>query len=194
LLSPLSLISLGARRRGVTAHFKRLADFTSSPGGKTVGSVLVVVASAWFWAAVVAMFFTRRYPALDPFVRGTFLVYFGVLAGGIACLMLIGPGVVMGKDLFEGLHVPGDSKWARRFTLIWCGGAGALLSLLLGTAFALIATGVLSEVKLWFIGVCWTVLLVPWALLGLAGRWLFRRRSRRGGPRTTGTPLNRTGA
>src|SRR5262249_37848194 len=125
-------------------------------------------------------------PWLKPFVWWTLAITWGApLAVGaiaIVCMMVVWPGVEMSKNLFQDLDMTGGPKGARRLTLIWCVGAGALLSLVLGTAVALIAFGVVSEVKVWFLAGCWLVLMIPWISVGLAGRWLFHRTSDRATP------------
>jgi hypothetical protein len=132
------------------------------------------------WSAFLAgMIFEKRYPEIKPIVWWTIAITFGVpfAAGAVAliCMMVIWPGVEMSKTLFQDSVTTGDSKWARRLSLIWCIGAGALLSGCIATAFVLTLSGVVANVKLWFIGLCWLVLMIPWVLIGLAGRWLFRR-------------------
>jgi hypothetical protein len=155
----------------------------SSPRAKKLGSVLAAVWTAALCAAFVAMFFTERYPTLKPFVWWTLMITFGgpfvAYAIAIACMMIIWPGVEISKILVQDLGTPADPRWTRRLTVVWCCGAGVLLSLVLGTAFVLIAFGFVFEIKVWFIGVCWLVLMIPWVLAGLFGRWLFRRFSPR---------------
>jgi ABC-type thiamin/hydroxymethylpyrimidine transport system permease subunit len=146
---------------------------------EAAGSAVGIAAGIWFLAALVAMFFTQRYPGLDPFVRGTFRIYFGTFAAAAACFLVIGPGILLANDLSGSLTAPEDSRWKRRLTIAWCAGAGMILSLVLGAAIASIAFGILKDVKLWFVAVCGTVLLVPWVLAGVAGRWLIRRDLRR---------------
>jgi hypothetical protein len=57
---------------------------------------------------------------------------------------------------------------------MWCVGAGVLLSVVLASAAALLVHGILAEVKLWFLGRCWALLLAPWFTIGLVGRRLLR--------------------
>jgi hypothetical protein len=159
--------------------WKPLAEMASSARVKKLGSGLAVVWTTALCAAVAGMFFTERYPAMKPVVWWTLVITFGapLIAGAIAiaCITIVWPGVEMSKILFQDIGIREDPKWARRLTIAWSCGAGLLLSLVLGTAFALIAFGVAVEIKLWFIAVCWLVLMVPWVLAGLLGRWLFRR-------------------
>jgi len=161
--------------------WKRLGKMASSPRAKTLGSVVGFIWTAALCAGFVGMFFAERHPALKPVVWWIIFITFGLpfIAGavGIVCMMVTWPGVEMAKEMFDSLSAPKDSKLAHRLTLIWCSGAGLLLSLVIGTAFALIAIGVVEDVKVWFLGVCWAALMVPWAFAGLLGRRLLRRLS-----------------
>jgi hypothetical protein len=124
----------------------------------------------WFGA----MFLTKRYPVLDPFVTWTFRLYFGLFIGCAIALVIIAPGVYAAKELFEFVAEPGCSRIQLQLTWIWSGFAGLLLTALLGTAGWLVAFGPVANVKLWFIGLSWTLLMIPWWLIGYLGRRFLR--------------------
>jgi hypothetical protein len=154
---------------------KRFTEFASSPRAKRIGSVFGVVAGTWFWTAVVAMFFTDRYPALHSFAWWTFAIWAGTFIVGIMGLVVVGPGIYGTKKLYEIVYDPQASTFETRLTQMWCAVGGLFLSLLLGVAAALIVFGPLTDVKLWFIGVCWVLLMLPWVVLGSLGRSIIRR-------------------
>jgi hypothetical protein len=144
----------------------RLYEFLKSLG---------IAVGILFWAAVVGMFVEGHFPCLHPFVTWTFRVYFGIFAAGAIGLVIVAPGMYVAKEIYEAVTDLRASKLERRLTQIWSGCTGFLLSLLLGAAAALICFGPLRDVKLWFIGVCWTLLMIPWWLAGYLGRKLVRR-------------------
>ncbi len=164
----------------ISEHFSK---FVSSPRAKRLGSALRVIWMTTFCVALVAMFFTGRYPWLNLFVWWALVITWGapILALAIAIVgaMIILPGVELAKLMIDGLRTSNDAKLARRLTVAWCSGAGMLFSLVLGTGFTLSAFGILDHVNVWFLVVCWLVLMIPWALVGLLGRSLFRRYSSR---------------
>jgi hypothetical protein len=135
---------------------------------------LGIVLGLWFWIAFGAMFFTKQHPLLDPFVTWTIRLYFGLFIGFVIAIVIVAPGVYAAKELFEFVEEPGCSRVELQLTWIWAGSAGLLLTALLGTAAWLIMFGPLADVKLWFIGLCWTLLLIPWWLIGYLGRRLLR--------------------
>jgi Flp pilus assembly protein TadB len=92
-----------------------------------------------------------------------------------AGVLVIAPGFYVGKEVYEAVKDPRASTLEMRLTQAWSGVAGFLLSLLLGVAAVLICFGLLLDVKLWFIGLCWTALLIPWWLVGYFGRKVVRR-------------------
>jgi len=154
------------------------------PRVRKLGSLLGGVAGAWFWLAVVGMFFTKRYPFLEPLVMWTFRIYFGALAAAVIGVMVVAPGVYTAKEFNDTFGNPHHSPLERRLTSIWCAGAGILLSVVLGSATALLIFGVLADIKLWFLGVCWAALLVAWCILGVIGRRLLRALNRGRDPRS----------
>ncbi len=140
-----------------------------------LGKPLAIIFSLWFCGAVVCLFFIKRYPGLQPFVFGTFKLYFGVLIAFMIALNIVGPGVYVAKELFELVEEPRCSRMELYLTWFWAGFAGFLLTSLLGVAAWLLVFGPLVYVRLWFIGVCWLVLLIPWLLIGSQGRRILRR-------------------
>ena len=149
-------------------------------GLQQIGRTLGLALSVWLLAAFAAMFLTDRYPVLHPFVYWTFRVYLGALigtfvAGGVAVL-IVAPGVYAAREAFELVHAPHCSRLELYLTWAWASFAGLLLSAVLGTAAWLMAFGPLGEVKLWFLGLCWLVLLLPWCLIGFIGRRLLSGR------------------
>jgi hypothetical protein len=151
----------------------------SHPWVKKVGQAIGAGFGICVFLAFAAMFFEDRFPFLHPFIFWTVRIWAGMFIGTIAVVvtvfMVIGPGVIVSKELFENLSDSEDPPWIHRLVLIWCSTAGVLLSTLLGAAFALLATGFIKEVKVWFVGVCWMLLMIPWALIGMIGRKLIHR-------------------
>lgn len=159
--------------------WKRLSEWASTPHARRLRSVAVTIWMTAFWSGFVGMLFTERYPALKPFVWWTIAITFGApfLAAAIAivAMQIILPGAAIASVLFESLTTSGASKSTRRLAVLWCAGAGILLSLVLAGAVTLMAFGIIADVKIWFLGVCWLVLMVPWVVIGLAGRCLLHK-------------------
>jgi len=101
---------------------------------------------------------------LLPTIVG-FLVIFGVIT----------PGVNMARELADAVTPYECSALEKRLTIIWGAVAGVLFSLTIGVFYALLAFGVLSSVKAWFVALCATVILVPWFIVGGFGRRAIRR-------------------
>src|SRR5712664_4209421 len=40
-----------------------------------VGEVATVVIGVWFWSAFIAMFFVKKYPAIEPYVGWSFRLF-----------------------------------------------------------------------------------------------------------------------
>jgi hypothetical protein len=135
-----------------------------------LGELLALLPGLWLGAAFVCLFFTKRYPALDSFVTWTFRAYVGAFSAFIAGVAIMGPGVLAARELVQLIVEPGCSRFEARLTWIWAGFAGFLLTALLGFATWMVF-GPVADVKLWFIGVCWTLLMIPWAIIG----YLIRR-------------------
>ena len=110
---------------------------------------------------------------LHPFVIWTFRIYLGVFTAPLAWWW--SPLAYMAKEIYEAVADLRVSKLERRLSQIWSGCAGFFFSLLLGGAAASICFGPLRDVKLWFIGVCWALLMIPWWLAGYLGRKFVRR-------------------
>ena len=121
------------------------------------------------------MFLEGHFPFLHPFVTWTFKFFLGVLAASVIYWFVFAPGVCVAKEIYEAVIDPRASKVEIRLTQIWAGFAGFLLVLLLGGGVALIFLGSLRDVKLWFIGICWTLLFIPWCIVGFLGRKAIRR-------------------
>jgi hypothetical protein len=160
---------------------KRLIEWLSGPRAKKLWTLFGYIWTTALVIAFAAGFFENRYPGLKPYVWWTLLITFGgpLAVGGFALIgmMVIWPGVEIAKAFLEGSITPSTPKLVRRLTIVWCCGAGVLLSIVLGTGIALIVSGVVTDIKVWFLGVCWVVLMVPWVLIGLVGHWLIRRSS-----------------
>lgn len=166
-------------------RLKKVANiWLADPRVRKFGSLLGIVAGAWFWLAFVCMFFTKRYHFLEPFVMWTFRIYFGVFVTAIIGIMVVAPGVYTSKEFNDAFRNPCHSPLERRLTLIWCAGVGVLLSIVLGSATVFFIGGVLSDIKLWFLGVCWAVLLIPWCIIGIVGRRVLDAVNRRRSPRS----------
>jgi hypothetical protein len=138
------------------------------------GQFLQILAGVWFLSAFLAMFLTERYASLHPFVWWTFAIWMGTFAAGIVGLAVIGPGIYAAKALYQIVHDPLASKLETRLEWIWCASGGLFLSLLLGAATALTVFGPFADVKVWFISVCWLLLMAPWVMLGIVARGIVR--------------------
>jgi hypothetical protein len=152
---------------------------------------LGIAAGIWFWAAVSGIFLEGHFPFLHPFVTWTFRIYLSVFTACCIGFMVVAPGVYTAKEIYEAVSDPNAARLETRLTQIWSGFGGFLLSLLLGGAAALICFGPLRDVKLWFIGVCWTLLGIPWWFVGYVGRKIVRRFSPPAAPdaRRTNIPV-----
>lgn len=163
----------------VHSCLKKTSRLLSHPWVRKVGQVIGVSFATCVLIAIIAMFFEARFPFLHYFIFWTVRIWAGMFIGtivfGVIVFMVIGPGVLVSKELIENLSDAEDSAWVHRLVLIWCSTAGVLLSTLLGAAFLLLGTGFLREIKVWFVGVCWLALMVPWALFGMIVRKLVRR-------------------
>ncbi len=72
--------------------------------------------SVWFWSAFVGMFFEKRFPFLHLFILWTFRIYFGMLVLFIIGLVVIAPGMVMAKEIQDGVLDPKASRFEQRLT------------------------------------------------------------------------------
>jgi len=149
---------------------------------------LAIAACAWFWVSVLGMFLERRLPFLHPILTWTFRIYLGIFVAGAIGLVVVAPGVYVAKEVYEAVVAPESSKFEVFLTRLWSGCAGFLLCLLLGSAAVLICFGPLRDVKLWFIGVCWAFLMIPWWLAGYLGRKILRSFSPSGRLKRTSRP------
>lgn len=142
---------------------------------RPVGKVVTFMFGLWIWAAILGLLLEKHYPVLGSFARFTFLfLWVSFVVCGVG-LIVIGPGVYVAKEVYNYVSKAEVSSLEVRLTQIWSAIAGFLLSLLLGGAVAFIFFGPLQDVKLWFIGICWTVLFIPWCILGFFGRKVIRR-------------------
>jgi hypothetical protein len=155
-----------------------LVEFADTPSAQKLGRLLGGVWVTWGCTGFIGMFFTGSHPAIKPFVWWTLVI---TLAGplvamslGLGCCSIVYAGVAAAGMLYALFEPAGDEKWERRLVMVWSGIGGALLSLLFVAALALTIFGPIADVKLWFILVCWLVLMIPWAAIGLIGRWTFR--------------------
>jgi hypothetical protein len=144
-----------------------------------LGSVASIIFSICFWAGVIGLFFVNRYPFIEPFVMWCLKIIVGVFLAFTASMIVIAPGYLLAKDLNDGFSNPYQSSLDRKLILIWSIGAGILFSLLIATAITLIILGYISDIKVWFIGLCWTVLAIPWAILGFIVRYFLLSINRR---------------
>lgn len=139
-----------------------------------VGGTIQGVSGVTFIAAFVGMFFTDRYPVIKPFVIWTLRIWAGVfvatIVGFLVIFGVIAPSVNMAGELADAVTPDECSALERRLTIIWGAVAGVLFSLTIGVFYALLAFGVLSSVKAWFVALCATVILVPWFIIGGFGR------------------------
>jgi hypothetical protein len=136
---------------------------------------LLGAAGVWFWAAFIAMFLEKRLPALRPLVLWTFRIYFGGFVAGLIALMVVAPGVVVTNELSFSVLDPKSSKSEQRFTRVWCAGAGFLFTVLIGAAYVLQSSGMVSDIKVWFVALLWTTLMIPYGLLGYVIRRSIRK-------------------
>jgi hypothetical protein len=72
--------------------------------------------SVWFWSKFVGMFFEKRFPFLHLFILWTFRIYFGMLVLFIIGLVVIAPGMVMAKEIQDGVLDPKASRFEQRLT------------------------------------------------------------------------------
>ena len=145
-----------------------------NPAVQRLGSVVGIVAQVWFGLASVGMFLTERFPVLQPFVMWTFRLYVGSIACTIIGFMVIAPGVYLAGEFLDYFQFSTLSPLEAKLTTVWCVGAGVLFSAVLASAVVLICLGMIDDVKLWFLSLCWMALVTPWVVIGLVGRRMYR--------------------
>jgi hypothetical protein len=121
------------------------------------------------------MFLSSRFPVIKPFVWWTLFLFLVVpLGGSILALIVVMPGVYAAREINGMAKDYQASPLEELFTSIWSGAAGGLLSLTIGGFIALMWLGILADVKMWFVALCYIAILVPWLLLGAVGRKVIR--------------------
>jgi hypothetical protein len=95
---------------------------------------LAMVFGLCSWAIFVAMFFASKDSALDTFVMWTLRIYLGALAASIIGVVVVGPGVLITKELFDLVSERGVSTLEYCLTWAWAGFAGLLLTAVLASA------------------------------------------------------------
>jgi len=75
--------------------------------------------------------------------------------------MALAPGSLMAEDLQSEKHDSKASHFEKRLTSIWCAGGGLLLTLVIATAYSFEIWGWVSDIKVWFVVLCWIVVMVP---------------------------------
>ena len=129
--------------------------------------------------AFIGMFLEKRFPFLHPFVLWTFRIYLGAFIAGIAGIVIVAPGVLVAKDFYSWIVGPDASTWEKRLSRVWSVGAGVLFTTLIGAAYVLEATGRVVNIKVWFVSLCFVVLMIPYAMLGMFVRWVVFRRNKK---------------
>jgi hypothetical protein len=130
--------------------------------------------------AFIGIFLEKRLPLLHPFVLWTIRIYLGAFVAGIAGIVIVAPGVLVAKDFYSCIVSPDASAWERRLSQVWCVGAGVMFTMLIGAAYVLEATGRVVNIKVWFVSLCFVVLILPYAMLGMFFRWVVFRRNKKG--------------
>lgn len=136
--------------------------------------------SVWLGVAFVGMFLEKWFPFLRPFVLWTFRIYLGSLAAFSAALLVVAPGVLMAKELQSSTTDREASIWEKRMTSAWCAGAGVIFTSLIAAAYLLQVSGRVVDIKLWFISLCFVLVMIPYAMVGFLVRWSVFRRHRNG--------------
>jgi hypothetical protein len=149
-----------------------------------IGASLRTLLGVWFSAAFIGMFLEERFPALHLFVLWTFRVYLGAAVVSLVVLLVIAPGVMMAEDLHSEVHDSDASRFEKRLTWMWCVGGGLLFTFVIAAAYSFEIWGGVSDIKVWFVVLCWIVAMVPYAILGYLVR-RFLRRKRDGSRMTT---------
>lgn len=134
--------------------------------------------------AFVGMFLEGRLPFLHPFILWTFRIYAGMFIVCMVGLLVVPPGVFMAEDLLSTVVDSSASVWEKRLSVVWCAGAGVLFTALIAAAYALQAIGRVVDIKLWFIALCFVVLMIPYSIMGYVIRWVAFRRNNKRGPTT----------
>ena len=120
------------------------------------------------------------FPFLHPYVSWTFRIYLGAAVFSLIGLMVIAPGILMAEDLHSEVHDSRTSHFETRLTWIWCAGGGLLLTLMIAAAYSFEIWGGVSDIKVWFVVLCWMVIMVSYAVLGyFIRRFLHRHRNGR---------------
>lgn len=102
-------------------------------------------------------------------------IYLGLWATGIIGIMVVAPGVYAAREIKQMALDLRASKLEERMTVAWSRCAGVLFSMTIGFFIAMMIFGPIASVKLWFVGLCYMVVMVPWIILGCVGRRIVRR-------------------
>jgi hypothetical protein len=137
-----------------------------------------VLLGVWFSSAFIGMFFEKRFPFLHPYIFWTFRIYLGALVVSLIGLMVVAPGFLMAEDLHSEVHDSRASQFEKRLTWMWCAGGGLLFTVincwsLFSYSFEI--WGGVTDIKVWFVVLCWTAVMVPYAALGYFVRRFMRR-------------------
>jgi hypothetical protein len=131
-------------------------------------------------SAFVCAFLEGRSPFLHPFVFWTFRIYLWAFVASLVGLMILALVVSAewtAKDLYSEISDPRASPAEKRLTGIWCAGGGLLFSLVIAAAYSFELWGPVANIKVWFVVLCWMVLMVPYSILGYVVRLVLRRKS-----------------
>jgi hypothetical protein len=66
----------------------------------------------------------------------------------------------------------------RNLIRLWCAGAGVLFASLIGAAYVLQGMGIVTDIKIWFVAVCFLLLMIPYSLVGVFVRRAIRKRKK----------------
>jgi len=142
--------------------------------GRIATSIRLLL-GVWFASAFIGMFLEERLPFLHLFVLWTFRIYLGTFAVSLIGLMAIAPGVLMAWDLHSEVHDSRASRFEKRLTWMWCAGGGLLFTIVIAAAYSFEIWGGVADIKVWFVVLCWMVVMVPYAVLGYFVRRFLRR-------------------
>jgi hypothetical protein len=141
---------------------------------RRIGASVRTLLGVWFSSAFIGIFLEERFPALHPFVFWTFRIYLGAVVVSVVGLMVIAPGILMAEDLHSDVRDPNASRFEKRLTRIWCAGGGLLFTLVIAVAYSFEIRGGVTDIKVWFVVLCWMVVMVPYGVLGYFIRRLLR--------------------
>lgn len=135
-----------------------------------------VLLGVWLSSAFVGIFLEKRFPFLHSYIFWTFRIYVGAVVVSLIVLMVIAPGIMMADDLYSEIRDSNASQFEKRLTWMWCAGGGLLLTLVIAAAYSFEIWGGVSDIKVWFVVLCWMVVMVPYAVLGYCIRRFLHRK------------------